>query len=346
MASRFAWTRGEDEALRQAVPECAFDFDAVSRVMNSRGAYSLSPNDCRMRFAALHGLTSNEDNEETEDTGDDSDGDEDKPIEWSLEIDRMLVDATVAESYDFVAVGEVLGQRLGRKHPVPAKLCRLRFAAVDRNMLIDPEPKIPVTEMAKPAPPPEKKPSFGLVEGRGDEGPSSGRFGGDSSVTLALPSEEVMRELSVAFDNRLQHDTDLIDTKSDSESFRGGIAPSSATGTLQPSSSNASSSASGEPSELQKVLDFLENHSNTDKGEESFVDGADYSFEDLFGIPETMLDRSVAVPPPSLSESTGGKKEEYESLIVDRGHFDLSDPRYAATFDRVAKAIGALDMRE
>ena len=36
-------------------------------------------------------------------------------------------------------------------------------------------------------------------------------------------------------------------------------------------------------------------------------------------------------------------KEEDEKLFVDRGHFDLSDPRYAATFDRVARAIGAYD---
>ena len=44
-----------------------------------------------------------------------------------------------------------------------------------------------------------------------------------------------------------------------------------------------------------------------------------------------------------LSDAAPEAKEEDEKLFVDRGHFDLSDPRYAATFDRVARAIGAYD---
>jgi hypothetical protein len=298
------------------------------------------------------GVGGEEEEEEEEEEKKEEEEKEDAPLRWSLELDRMLVETVVAEAYDFDAVGELLGERLGRKQPVPAKLCRLRFAAVDRNMVLETPaaeaaaeaapPGAPATPaaapaaalaaLAAPAAPAETSPILSENAARKRDAREAAKWG-EASVMLALPPEDVMRDLAMAFEGQAS----LVSRDDDDTKVDDAAAGASAVGAAP---SGFEVEASGERSELQQVLDFLENHRNsTPAGGEQ---GGGNSFEELFGIPEAMLDRSVATPPEENHKARAAKEED-EKLFVDRGHFDLSDPRYAATFDRVARAIGAYD---
>ena len=229
---------------------------------------------------------------------------------------------------------------------MPAKLCRLRFAALDRNMTLDAsagaeQPSAPAASSHSLATP--------VTESAASE---QGRIGeaklGEATVKLALLPEAILHELAAAFDeqtasiNPNNEDTKVDDlpggsSKSDttSRAVRGAAVTGESAGPA-----GADGSPAGERSELRQVLDFLENHVNERGGGDSF--------EELFGIPETMLDRSVAVADESSTSAQSPdvkpkSADEENDLFIDRGHFDLSDPRFAETFDRVAKAIGAYD---
>ena len=336
---RSRWTAAADARLKDAVPAHAFDFDAVADALSD---IQVSADACRMRFAELHGLMGAKVEAEEED----EEAEEDKPLRWTIELDRMLVETVVAEAYDFDAVGELLGERLGRKRPVPAKLCRLRYAAVDRNMVIETSPAAAPSAPSTPAAalsPASISPILSETAARKQDALNAGKFG-EASVMLSLPPDDVMQELAAAFGGqttRIRRDDDTKVDDSDGVSSKSGTASASEAAAAGATSSGMEEEPSGERSELQQVLDFLENHSNsTPAGGDH---GGGNSFEELFGIPEAMLDRSVAVAEPEENDITTVAKEEEDKLFVDRGHFDLSDPRYAATFDRVARAIGAYD---
>ena len=359
------WSPALDAALLEAVTSCAFDFMAVARKLAAYadGTFTdstLTADVCRMRFAALHGLSKPEEGSESEEESAEEASNV-KPLRWSIELDRLLVETTVAESYDFESVGKILGGYLGMKKPVPANHCRLRFAAVDRNMVLDnsssgAEPSAPSAAMPSAAEQfiapfsTETSPVISEETAQGGALIEAAKLA-ETTVKLALPPDDVMRELALAFGgqvNKKGNDMKVNDEDegSDSSKFDCTSGGDTVDAMMASSMYSATSSASEERSELRQVLDFLEHHDNVNLAGSNEEHGGN-SFEELFGIPESMLDRSVALPRETSDDdgekakkSHDAKKEEH-SLFVDRGHFDLSDPRYAATFDRVARAIGA-----
>ena len=102
-------------------------------------------------------------------------------------------------------------------------------------------------------------------------------------------------------------------------------------GSSSSSSSSSSSGTTGEASELAQVLAFLDSEeANADTKESA-------SFLELFGIPESQLDRSQAV---NLTPPTENVQEKNKKTLTDLpdGSFDLT--KFTATFDRVAKVLG------
>ena len=140
-------------------------------------------------------------------------------------------------------------------------------------------------------------------------------------ITLELPSEALMSALAARFEE------DADNVAAVSSSF---VGTDSKVATEDDVLRMEEENSEGE-SELAQVLAFL----NSEEANTEAKDSA--SFFELFGIPESDLDRSRAGDVVEVSEEAQPKSDKF----IPDGHFDLT--KFTETFDRVARAIGATE---
>ena len=300
------WTNKLDTQLIKIVPENLYDFHTCSQLL----PIDCSAEDCRLRFAHLSSATTNKKEQNTTEEV------EEEAVRWTPDVDKLLITVCNECFFDFDSVSVELGKRLNRRGPVNARICRMRYAALDKygmsgKQQTKKETETTTTTASAPAPPVASSPSMSPAPLPTATTTSSASINNDPTVMLELPSESIMSALASTFEEK--HDD--RDSKDNSEDRN--------------YATEHSVSSSGELSELAQVLAFL------DSEEASSDRQGKASFEELFGIPETNLDRSSAISTVEPEEEPKKVKDDLPD-----GKFDLT--KFSATFDRVARAIGAV----
>ena len=256
---------------------------------------------------------------EGEDDGDDR---EEAAVVWNQDVDNLLITVCYELCFDFEKISVELGKRLNRRGPVNARLCRMRYAALDKYNLSGKEKKLQSnsTRMSATREPPiipnitGTKTNVPPIVPSAPSAPSAPSKIPkiNETVLLELPPDSLLNALAASYkqDSKNSSDDDNNSIHSKDEPHREGT------------------------SELAEVLAFLD----SEEANTMIPDSA--SFHELFGIPESQLDRSQAFDVTSESDIQK-KSEENEFLDLPDGNFDLT--KFKNTFDRVAKAIGAIE---
>jgi hypothetical protein len=314
MTTETTWSDSLDKRLLVLVPQEQYDFSACATILSGEVEEQIhfTAKDCRLRFALISQPNENKSDEEEkleEEV-------EEEPVRWTPEVDKLLIAVCNANYFDFELVSVELGKLLGRRCPVNARICRMRYAALDKHLHFSKQHQQP-TPQEPPAPAATSPPSptLPLPLPLPHNITNTTTATPDPTIMLELPSDALMSALASSFDSK--------DNSEDTEG-REYATTASASGGDQ------------ELSELAQVLAFLDSEeANTDRQGKA-------TFEELFGISEDLLDRA------KVSEFMGtgndDKEKEKDQTVVTElpdGKFDLT--KFADTFDRVARAIGATE---
>ena len=273
---------------------------------------------CRLRYAHLNLKEEEEEADGTEE--EEEEEEEEAAVVWTPEVDRLLITVCNECSFDFIAVSVELGKRLNRKSPVNDRLCRMRYAALDKYNLSgskqeeNKEDDDCATESTAASNTSTTTSAAATSTSTPPTAPTAPTASCET-VMLELPPDALLNALASSFEQDSKQANDAS------------VAPYSFSETKQRDSNE-------ELSELGEILAFLDSEeANTDTKDSA-------SFQELFGIPESELDRSQAIDNllPSEFEDTK-RKPAATTMELPDVKFDLT--KFAATFDRVAKAIGA-----
>ena len=300
-----------DSRLRLLVKQELFDFGSVATLLNDELSTTFTGSMCRLRYAHLN-LKEEEEADGTEE--EEEDEEEEAAVVWTPEVDRLLITVCNECSFDFIAVSVELGKRLNRKSPVNDRLCRMRYAALDKYNLSGSkqEENKEDDDCATESTAASNTSTTTSAAATSTSTPPTAPTASCETVMLELPPDALLNALASSFEQDSKQANDA------------NVAPYSFPDTKQRDSNE-------ELSELGEILAFLDSEeANTDTKDSA-------SFQELFGIPESELDRAIDNLPSEFEDTK--RKPAATTMELPDVKFDLT--KFAATFDRVAKAIGA-----